>query len=283
MDTEQENLQPPGEKVPGIKDLILILLLSVLFLFSMVSVFFAARTILPLDIEFLLIEAFMVLPAIFYLKVNRFSMITVFRFKTISIKTLIVSVVFGLSLIFILNYAENQIDFLPMPDWYRDLRWEMAEDILDTLVIRNTYELLVLSFAVVISAGVGEEMLFRGLLQGSLENKLPAAAAIFITSFIFAILHPASVLTIFFLALVLGLITYKTGSIIPAVIIHSMNNGISLFALNLSRDIRYDPTAGIPVSINMMIISLFIFILGLNYFVSIKKNEELNNGLTRNL
>ncbi|MCP4724576.1 MAG: CPBP family intramembrane metalloprotease [bacterium] len=283
MEFEQEYIPDSGERIPGIKDLLLILLLSILFLFALVSVFFAVKMIVPLDIEFLLIEAFMVIPAIFYLRVKRFSLIGVFRFRTVSLKTVGVSIIFGLSLIFLLNFVENQIDFLPMPDWYRDLRFEMAEDILNTLVIRNTYELIVLSFAVIFSAGFGEEILFRGLLQKTLEHKMPAAVAIFITSLLFSILHPASVLTIFFLAVVLGIITYKTDSIFPAIIIHSMNNGISLLSLNLSDDLQLDPTTGIPVPINMMIISLFIFILGLQYFLTTNKKEVRDNGITRNI
>ncbi|MFC1565067.1 lysostaphin resistance A-like protein [candidate division KSB1 bacterium] len=274
--------EEPVKSIPSLKDLLLIFLLTVLFLIGLGGVFLALKSVFPLDIEFLLLEAFLILPAVFYLKLNRYSLIGAFRFRSISFKSVIISVLFGLSLILLLNFLEGQLEFLPMPDWYRDMRYDLADNMMDTLIFKNTYEFIVLSIAVIFSAGLFEEIMFRGLLQQSLENRASPAAAIIVTSLLFSMLHPANVISIFILAVVLGIITYATNSVFPAIIIHSMNNGISLYSLNMLEDIQFDPSAGIPISINVVLLSILVFVLGLRHFLSLSKKEETDHVITEN-
>jgi membrane protease YdiL (CAAX protease family) len=83
-------------------------------------------------------------------------------------------------------------------------------------------------------AGFAEEMLFRGLLQRTLEHYRDPAMAIVLTSVLFALAHfnPWVALQITFLGLALGYMAWKSRSILPAVIVHSGNNLLSILLIN---------------------------------------------------
>ena len=121
--------------------------------------------------------------------------------------------------------------------------------------------LLSTAFSVVIAAPLVEEFVFRGVLLSFLQrvfdgnwtleslvfcdnSVMPTRAAsmgittrygaIVVTSILFAGLHVgqgAAYIPLFFLALALGYVTQKTGSILPAIIIHISLNSLSTITL----------------------------------------------------
>jgi membrane protease YdiL (CAAX protease family) len=77
-------------------------------------------------------------------------------------------------------------------------------------------------------AGSAEEIFFRGYMQTRLGARLPAPAAIAITSACFAVLHVEWLHAVlaFVLGLYLGWITELSGSALPAVVCHVVNNAL---------------------------------------------------------
>ena len=79
-----------------------------------------------------------------------------------------------------------------------------------------------------IVAGICEETGFRGYMQVPLEKKYGPSIAIIITSIIFMLIHlshswASPILPqIFFASLLLGILAYRSGSIIPGIIGHSI-------------------------------------------------------------
>jgi len=79
-----------------------------------------------------------------------------------------------------------------------------------------------------IIAGICEETGFRGYMQSPLEKKYGAFIAILITSVMFTIIHISHSWAlpilphIFFASVLLGILAYKTNSIIPGIIGHSI-------------------------------------------------------------
>jgi sodium transport system permease protein len=81
-----------------------------------------------------------------------------------------------------------------------------------------------------------EEFFFRGYLLGALRNRWPAWAAISATALLFGVFHLSvgglaaveRVVTSTFLGLVLGWLCWRTRSIWPGVVTHSLHNGILL-------------------------------------------------------
>ena len=95
---------------------------------------------------------------------------------------------------------------------------------------------LVLAVLIVgVLAGTAEEVFFRGYVQTRLVQRLPRGAAVIVTSICFGAFHLDWLHSL--LALVLGLylgwITELTGSALPAVVCHVVNN--ALFTLVTSR------------------------------------------------
>lgn len=96
---------------------------------------------------------------------------------------------------------------------------------------------LLLFAAAVILVPILEELLFRGLLQKSLTNRLPVWAAISMSSAVFALLHvePNGVAFgayampgIFLLGSIFGFLYQKTGSLRTNILLHMINNGAAL-------------------------------------------------------
>ena len=102
----------------------------------------------------------------------------------------------------------------------------------------STMGYIFLFLAVVIMAPIGEEMVFRGFLQKFLEQHWKdITRAVLVSSLLFAMIHfnPFWTIQIYLLGVILGFLSWKTNSIIPSIILHSMNNGIA-FILTIFED-----------------------------------------------
>ena len=107
-----------------------------------------------------------------------------------------------------------------------------AQDVEFVISADSLVERLALVIGVAIGAPVIEEALFRGLLQGALERRLRPWFAISIAGSAFAVLHgPAGALFFFFWSLPVGWVTWRFGSIGPAVVVHAINNLVGLMGL----------------------------------------------------
>jgi membrane protease YdiL (CAAX protease family) len=85
---------------------------------------------------------------------------------------------------------------------------------------------------IVIAAPIAEETCFRGMLFGGLREKLPRLAAALICGLIFGALHALTGVTavppLIVFGFLLALLYERTGSIIPGILLHMLNNTIAL-------------------------------------------------------
>jgi len=90
-------------------------------------------------------------------------------------------------------------------------------------------EYVMLLFIIAGSAGICEEILFRGFILRAYE-KLGMWPNIIITALLFSILHLniQNILAPFFLGIILGFVVYKTNSIFAGILGHFINNAISV-------------------------------------------------------
>jgi membrane protease YdiL (CAAX protease family) len=97
--------------------------------------------------------------------------------------------------------------------------------VLDSMPLWVAFAVLIMSSIV---AGICEETGFRGYMQAPIEKKYGQTTAIVITSIIFMLIHlshswvPPILPHIFFASVLLGILAYKTGSLIPGIIGHSI-------------------------------------------------------------
>lgn len=115
-------------------------------------------------------------------------------------------------------------------------------------------ELVVSFVALCVVPPITEELLFRGAMQG-LMRPCGSAAAIFAPALLFALLHLdlAQGITAFACAVFLGWLTERTGSILPGMLLHFVNNAIAFLTAYLT---RYAPE-GAAVAVSLFVLIFF--------------------------
>jgi membrane protease YdiL (CAAX protease family) len=86
----------------------------------------------------------------------------------------------------------------------------------------------------VICASTSEEICFRGLVYGGFRTRMPALAAAALSGVVFGILHAPTGLSavppLIIFGVVMALLYERTGSILPGMILHALNNSVALLA-----------------------------------------------------
>jgi uncharacterized protein len=87
---------------------------------------------------------------------------------------------------------------------------------------------------IVVAAPISEEICFRGMLFGGLRERLPRLAAALISGAIFGGLHAltgiSAVPPLMIFGVLLALLYERTGSIVPGILLHMLNNSVALLA-----------------------------------------------------
>lgn len=93
--------------------------------------------------------------------------------------------------------------------------------------------LLPIALLIGLAPAVCEEVLFRGFLQPRLTRLMWPSVGVVLASLAFAVFHvdPVHVVAVFPLGLWLGFLSYRSGSIFPAIIGHFVNNVLSVVAV----------------------------------------------------
>lgn len=89
-------------------------------------------------------------------------------------------------------------------------------------------------FLIAIAAPVSEEIFFRGMLFGGLRRRMPRLLAALISGIVFGGLHAftgiSAVPPLVVFGFILALLYEKTGSIVPGILLHALNNSVALAA-----------------------------------------------------
>jgi membrane protease YdiL (CAAX protease family) len=107
--------------------------------------------------------------------------------------------------------------------------------IVDTLLRGGTAFWLAAVLAVVI-APIVEETCFRGMLYGALRSQMGVWPASAVSAAFFAAMHPtlpAGFLPILALGVVLAVLRERTGSLVPSMVCHAINNAVALALVRL--------------------------------------------------
>ncbi len=135
---------------------------------------------------------------------------------------------------------------------------------------RNVFGFL--SMAVL--APVMEELLFRGAIQGHLQRiGWHPAWAIFTSAFIFGAVHgnPAQIPFAFLMGVVFGWLYYRTGSLLPGIVGHVLNNTFAACMILASTREEMDDTMvemlGAPLTYVLFSVAIVTFI-GMGIFLN---------------
>ncbi len=180
----------------------------------------------------LVFEALILIPASVFVLTRRIPWNKAFRTHPVKARLLAYAVLMGAAFSVFSEQIGSLVErVLPVPE-------AVIHALTDLMKIRSFTDAVVLILGVVIVAGFSEEMLFRGFLQNSLERSLKPATAVFLGAFLFALMHfnPWAFLDIFLLGVWMGVLAWRSRSILPCIAIHALFNGISLWSLNTSRE-----------------------------------------------
>ncbi|MDZ7317194.1 MAG: CPBP family intramembrane metalloprotease [candidate division KSB1 bacterium] len=217
-----DDLQKNGDLTPSDISRILAVTLLVFMVFFLVSGYLSNEAALIGG------ELLLIVPALYYAKKRGASVRSTFRLYSVRPKVLFAVLLVFLPLYVLTDELDRIIQMLaPMPEeWY--------ESMMEMVTFTNWREAIGVLFGGAVVAAAAEEMLFRGLLQRSLERFRDPASAIVSASVLFALVHfnPWTSIQILLLGVALGYAAWKSGSVIPSMILHGLNNLLSMLFVN---------------------------------------------------
>lgn len=137
-------------------------------------------------------------------------------YSPVSVSYLVISLIAGWGIIFLVDFVVSGLHFLP--DWLDSTFEALQSDVLGLLCITLLGPIL-------------EEFLFRGAITKVLLRKYDPWTAILLSGLIFGIFHinPAQVVGACLSGFLLAWLYYRTGSLIPGILIHILNNTLSVY------------------------------------------------------
>ncbi len=154
------------------------------------------------------------------------------RLQRVSSSNILIAGIFFMIGIFILSqftYWLNQQ--LPLPEWATEIESSAGRLVKGLLVMETPWELAFTILIVAVLPAVGEELVFRGILQQELEMATGRpVAAIWIAALIFSAFHLqfAGLLPRFLLGAGLGYLFYWTRSLWTPIVAHFAINGMQV-------------------------------------------------------
>jgi hypothetical protein len=215
------------------------------------------------SLSLLIGQGFMIIPIVLFLSARKESLTHRFRLRKISGRTTGSALLISAGIIVLVDELDRIVNMLlPAPELFANM---------ESLLNLDSSGFAIISiFTIAIVAPVFEEMIFRGFLQKFLEEKWQdPTRAILVTSLFFTLVHmnPFWAIQIYLLGIVLGFLAWKTGSIIPGIILHALNNGLALFFFKAKDSIDPVYLWGGHVSPLFLIPAIMILVLGFKQLI----------------
>lgn len=193
--------------------------------FSVVAML-ASKYIAPMDLTMTTSVAMVTSTVVMMWHLLHFKYVDLSRdkYREVSRQVLLVSIVFVFAAMYVLNLL---IEKAGIPNTMEDTFIEMS---------RNPLGLL----SIALLAPILEEMLFRGSIEGYLLKAWKSPwGAIIVSSLVFGVVHmnPAQIPFAFLLGVMFGWLYYRTGSLLPGIIGHVLNNSVAAVNMILYGDI----------------------------------------------
>ena len=120
---------------------------------------------------------------------------------------------------------------IPLPDTFMDMEENTAELISNLLLVKEPYELWFNLLVIAVIPAIGEEFIFRGIIQKKLMEQFKNPhVAIWVAAIIFSAIHFQfqGFLTRMLLGAILGYLFYWTGNLWVSIFAHLANNAIQI-------------------------------------------------------
>jgi membrane protease YdiL (CAAX protease family) len=187
-----------------------------------------------------------------YLIRGKYVNFSVQSFKEVPVRVIGMSLIFVIGALMTSNLITETMD---LPDLMGDTFISMSHTVWGFL-------------SMAVMAPVVEELLFRGAIQGHmLRIGYSPILAICLSALVFGIVHfnPAQSFFAFLLGLVFGWLYYRTGSVIPGMVAHAINNTVVALTMVFDEEhaqMTMQEQYGTTVFYVTLVIAILCFIIG---------------------
>lgn len=156
----------------------------------------------------------------------------------------------GFGAITLLGALVDELDFLP--DWLEMTFDQMLSSWVGVLDIALLSPIL-------------EELMFRGAITRELLRKFRPGMAIFISGLLFGLIHfnPVQSVFGFLMGMLLAWLYWRTRSVIPCIVVHVLNNSLSVWAMLMYPDVdSLDEIWGPHAEAICLVVAAVAFVVG---------------------
>lgn len=247
------NIENQTDRYPQVWQVFIVIFITLFITFSLGLI----GMLIKVKTELFLLEGIIILPALIFTLVNKFPAVTVFRLRSVNMNVILTSVLIGIALTIVADEIDRIVQlFFPMPEILR-------QAIEESLKIQSTSDLIIIIISAIFFAAIVEEMLFRGFVQTSFEHHFDVTKAVMSSALIFTIIHfnPWWAIQVMIIGVILGVMAWKSNSIIPPMIVHLINNGIALIFANREPEqyqwYLYKDHVSIPIVAAAVLVTFF--------------------------
>jgi membrane protease YdiL (CAAX protease family) len=167
----------------------------------------------------------------------------------------------------IIGYITFFIEKIPLPAFLIEMENNSMDTLYKIIHMESPLDLLINLVLISIIPGIGEEILFRGVIQKELTQKIsnPHLAIIF-TALIFGLFHfqVIGLLAKTVIGVILGYAYFYSGSLLLPMLIHAINNGISVVTYYIYQpDIQDVKNAddNVPLALVILSVMSLVFVI----------------------
>lgn len=174
----------------------------------------------------------LLIPAILFARLHSKNHSDFLRLRSTDIRLVVLSLIGLLALVPVVHWIGVVSESLPWPQSIRDFE-QTQMDLIERILLQDFSVTFALSM-MALTPAICEEILFRGYIQRQAERSMGIWGGILFSGLIFGLYHlrPTQAIPLGFLGVYLAYLTWRSGSIIPAIIVHFSNNA---FAIALGR------------------------------------------------
>lgn len=177
-------------------------------------------------------------PALLMARLHSSQVLSYLRLRQVDGRLLLLAVVGVFGLQPVTQWLAELNRQIPLPEGLRMLD-ESQLEVIQTVLESDlgvTFNLVMMALV----PGICEEILFRGYAQRQFERAAGPAIGIFLSGVLFGLYHlrPSQLIPLVVLGLYMAYLVWRTGSLLPAMLVHFVHNGLAVAA---ARYVKTDP------------------------------------------
>lgn len=187
------------------------------------------------------------------------------RLKPVNLSVLGLAALGWVMLFPLVGFLSQINEFIPVPHWMQ-LMEESRAELMQPRFFQKVNPIL-LFLGIALTPAICEELMFRGYLQRQFDRALPAVVAVVVCGILFGAYHLSikQILPLSGIGIYLCWLTYRTGSIYPAMLVHLLNNGFAAamglaFANKKGVDLEKVGNVDLPILQMLPLVLLVIYL-----------------------